>query len=958
MGRRKRVLDDGDSDSSASSDHEIDMADDSPEAREERALFEDPYQRKRRRKNGKDEALYGIFAEDMDGAEESRDNRKPKRKSDWAKAPAFVSGAKKVDLKEDMDMDVDEEGEEHVESDNDSGDSPQISLDEEDEPPDKPVGLGSSGGGIGSKGGIGARGGIGSNGGIGSGGGIGSNSGLGARGGIGSGAGIGSKAGIGGSKGGIGSSNGGIGSFKSGISSSNSSSDGAATPSSFSSTPSSFARVASPAAPKLTPAERAHFNNLSGSYGARLLASMGWQAGTGLGVSGDGIVTPVESKLRPGRVGIAFQGFKEKTEQSKAEARRKGLAVSDDEDDPKVRKAKRQAREAKERRSDVWKKPKKVKTKVEHRTYEQIMAESGGVEPDKSQIIIDATGAVPKTVSSVSEVNLNSWAPSADPTRIPEVRHNIRLIADSCGHDLAGLAREARNLSERRKFVEREDARLRKKVEDEAALIARLQRVQLVVTELSAKGREMENEVSLDPLSPLLITLSTQFTEDIVKYRLDEIVVAVIAPVFRRMVAAWNPLEDPAAFVSTFQSWRAVLGLVVEKPRTEVDLYGVESTPRVEEDRMMTPFESLLWTVWLPKVRTCINNEYGWSPAAPQPAVQFYEAWSSFLPPFIRDNLLDQLILPKVQKAVADWNLKQGTWLQSIIFPWLLHLGPRMDQVLGDAKRKIKSAFRAWTVGSDIPMGGTEGLREWKEQLFSSGEWDALILKYVLPKLAACLRDDFRLNPRSQNMEPMERVLQWSTLIRSSIFSQLLETEFFPKWLDVLWIVQTTAGVSLSEIAEWYTYWKSSVFPAHVLEMDAVTRGFRRGLDLMNEAVKLGDQAATKLKRPDWKAELRASSAARNPQKPTRTSARANEITFKSIVEEFVADNDLLLMHAGRVHEKTGIPLYRVGSTGAKGGLLVYILDDAVWAPIEGNSELGDYRAIKLDDMVQRARSL
>jgi tuftelin-interacting protein 11 len=52
--------------------------------------------------------------------------------------------------------------------------------------------------------------------------------------------------------------------------------------------------------------------------------------------------------------------------------------------------------------------------------------------------------------------------------RLPELRHNLRLITETCKGDLDGLAKEARTLQERRKWIEQEDARLRKKVEDEA----------------------------------------------------------------------------------------------------------------------------------------------------------------------------------------------------------------------------------------------------------------------------------------------------------------------------------------------------------------------------------------------------------------------------------------------------------------------------------------------------------
>jgi len=64
-----------------------------------------------------------------------------------------------------------------------------------------------------------------------------------------------------------------------------------------------------------------------------MLAKMGWQAGTGLSATGEGIVIPIESKLRPKNMGIAFKGYREKTEQSKLEARRRGEVVSDDEEE-------------------------------------------------------------------------------------------------------------------------------------------------------------------------------------------------------------------------------------------------------------------------------------------------------------------------------------------------------------------------------------------------------------------------------------------------------------------------------------------------------------------------------------------------------------------------------------------------------------------------------------------------
>jgi hypothetical protein len=217
------------------------------------------------------------------------------------------------------------------------------------------------------------------------------------------------------------------------------------------------------------------------------------------------------------------------------------------------------------------------------------------------------------------------------------------------------------------------------------------------------------------------------------------------------MVAQWHPLEEPTTFISTFRSWRRALKLsdVDEKPQTQVDVYGTKTiiSPSshmcvyllssvvaiilsdifvFNSERPMTPFESLLWNVWLPKVRSCLNND--WSPQDPQPAVRLYEAWSTFLPPFIRDNVLDQLVLPKVHQAVNDWNPRKDTVsLQALVFPWLPHLGLRLEDVLGDARRKVKSLLRGWSAEDEMP----EDLVVWKD-VSAPAIYTEIIAHYLL----------------------------------------------------------------------------------------------------------------------------------------------------------------------------------------------------------------------------------
>lgn len=136
--------------------------------------------------------------------------------------------------------------------------------------------------------------------------------------------------------------------------------------------------------------------------------------------------------------------------------------------------------------------------------------------------------------------------------RLPEIRHNLRLITETCKGDLDGLAKEARTLQERRQWVQQEDARLRKKVQDEAEcmfltetlrrdrqidripiVISRLQQVHLIVDDVSTQAKEAASsyEATLEPFSTHFEKLIGLYPAEFERYRLDEIVVAAIAPI-------------------------------------------------------------------------------------------------------------------------------------------------------------------------------------------------------------------------------------------------------------------------------------------------------------------------------------------------------------------------------------------------------------------------------------------
>ncbi|OCF31369.1 tuftelin-interacting protein 11 [Kwoniella heveanensis BCC8398] len=1016
MPRRKNAfLSDGsDSDASVSADSIDDYnSQEDEDSRAERRLFEHKgKKRKTGGRSGKESAWEGVFGEDDEEATGrggrglgAKGRRAAGSRTDWTKAPAFVStsgpstsnqtdenakeSADEAGEGDDDDDDLDDGSAESEEEEVSRQPSPRIRTeeDDEDEPPRRGMGLGFKNGF--ARAGEGqsvtpdpvpassaGRGGIGS----------------GSRG-----------------RGGIGPTSqqanvsppraftpmeaprGGLGSNQAPVNpiDETANSTPSAVPTSFGRPPppsltassgpprkqQSFLARPTPAstsqATQLTAAERAHFNNISSSFGARMLAKQGWEAGKGLGAQEDGRAVPIQ-------VGKVFrgQGIQKgmRTEDSKREARRMGHTFSDDEDEKPKKGHKGRALKGPKKPEDEddqgWKKQRKVKVKVEHKTYEQLLAEAGDSTVSGSGVglVLDARGGDLKEVQSLSSLSLSTWTPSSDATRLPELRHNLRLIVDVNKGDVEGLIREAKSVNERRRWALREEQISRAKVEETEKHIYRVKQIQDLVARVSNLVTEQAQSAdsSLTAFTESFNSLIHDFKEEYQSFGLDDVVVGAIAQVTRRAFAEWQPFDISSdLLLSSLKQWRKAYNLPHdEEDEGAIAVNGIERTNgtsqrRENGDGVMTAWESLLWSSWIPKVRSSINND--WDPASPDAAVHLLESWDPILPPFIRDNVLDQLILPKVKAAIEMWDprkarlSKSSRSLASIVFPWLPLLGDRSEEILDGAKRRIRSVLRNWVVKDGVP----EELGRWRNDVYSSSEWDKLIIQFVLPKLGVCLRDDFAINPRKQDMVPLQDwIMPWHALLRSSMFSHLLEVEFFPKWLDILYIWLVQPAYKPDEVANWFVWWKGR-FPDAVLEMRGIDHGFNSGLELMNEAMRLGTEAPSKLQKPVFEplppsktSKSSKTSSARKPNPTVCAAEDAPDITFRSIAEDYAAQRDLIFLPIGKSHDQTGKPLFKVSKgVDGRGGVTVYIGEAAVFA----QGQDGSFRAVSLEDMVKRA---
>jgi tuftelin-interacting protein 11 len=83
----------------------------------------------------------------------------------------------------------------------------------------------------------------------------------------------------------------------------------------------------------------------------------------------------------------------------------------------------------------------------------------------------------------------------------------------------------------------------------------------------------------------------------------------------RQLFLEWDPLSSPSFAVPELKRWRKHFLVdkdVVRQDGMDVDVFGSASysnggSSKKAADRPMTAYETMMWTIWLPRVRSAIK---------------------------------------------------------------------------------------------------------------------------------------------------------------------------------------------------------------------------------------------------------------------------------------------------------------------------------------------------------------
>lgn len=678
------------------------------------------------------------------------------------------------------------------------------------------------------------------------------------------------------------------------------------------------------------------------SFAARMMAKMGYRDGEGLGKESQGRNSVIEVTLRPQGIGLGAirEKSKQEIDEEKRQAKIRGtLPQSPGKDRSRIKFRATISQDSDEENIARPRKPQKPR----FMTLAEVRSAAPGLQvPDSFTKILDMTVQGQGKLTSLAEIKSSS-----NEREVIECSERSKL-AQRANNDLSAYIEEWKSLEKKKSYIKLAISQQHENIEKEKL---RYDKMQLLATKLDSFSqlvKDMRWDHMFEALETPTFTTDPE-SLDIVE-EISKIVVAAVHLFLRQAVEEWNPLDDPEldGVVPKLLRIRKALGVDVSNKNSTLTHGTINSTFQQIHSKSSTVYESMIFKIIYPKILNSIERK--WDVYDPMALQNLLEAWEGLLPSFLRYQIVNKVVVRKLNSAVTSWNPKHKKahklphlWL----FPWLqylpvYHADPQnTNGLVSNIKRKFRQLVDSW----DFHKGVVPGLHQWRDVLHASSkndQWTPLIMNHVLPSMSRFLKNEnnFMINPNDQApfMSSLQGILEWQDIIKSRIVAQVIVESVFPLWHNVLhqWLI--LAGPN-EEIGLWFEWWKNEVFPDEIKSTKIIQDEFDKGHEMIKQALDLGSHVAELLPAPISYSKLP------DPHIKHIVSPIPQILDLNSLrkrVENWCAENDLQFLPEKKIFYPAG-PLHRITAAGnGKNGTLVFIKGDKIWALSKKGQELNE----------------
>ncbi|CAN4122004.1 unnamed protein product [Withania somnifera] len=648
------------------------------------------------------------------------------------------------------------------------------------------------------------------------------------------------------------------------------------------------------------------FEKHTKGIGMKLLEKMGYKGG-GLGKNEQGIVAPIEAKLRPKNMGMGFNDYKETSS-----------APAVQESDGKQPVACLERPLEGRSKEKVWSKQAKKVKKV-YVTAEELLAKKQEQGLEVVQKVFDMRGPQVRVLTNLENLNAEEKARDND-VPMPELQHNIRLIVDLAELDIQKIDNDLRNEMETVVALQKE----KEKLQAEAARQKRqFDNMEEIVGVLDRIGEEnMSGTLTLDSLAKTFADLQQQYHEEYNLCNLSSIACSYAVPLFIRVFQGWDPLQTPTHGLEMVSLWKDLL--------QGDDIFSISDAA--------SPFTQLFMEVVFPAIR--ISGTNTWQARDPEPMLRFLESWEKLLPSAVLQTILENIVLPKLSAAVDSWDPRRETVpIHSWVHPWLPLLGQRLESCYHTVRNRLESVLHAWHPSD---MSAYYILSPWKT-VFDTISWEKLMVRFIVPKLLGVMHE-FQINPANQNLDQFYWVRTWATSIPIHHMLPILDI-FFNKWQEVLyhWLC---SNPNFEEVTKWFLGWKELI-PLELQANEHVRYRLNLALEMMNNAVEGLEVVQPGLKenisylrvveQRQFETQKKAAAQAQSRYSVGSNSGiqmdgtgRGVDLSIKEVIEVHAQENGLLFKpKPGRMQD--GHQIYSFGNV----SIIIDSLNQKVFAQVE-----------------------